>query len=116
MHRLRLYRYQAYSRVLFWMALIGSYTLAVMPSSIAPHFSWSDKANHIFAFVVLTLLLRLGYRLSYFVSFALMVAYGGFIEISQYFLPTRSSELADIAADTIGIFAGLKIYKLLRKI
>jgi len=98
------------------VAVVAVYILALLPQDQAPQFAWSDKANHIFAFVVLGLLLRLGFKISYWQSLLLLIGYGVFIEISQYFTPDRSAELADIGADTIGSFIGLKLYKYLRRI
>jgi VanZ family protein len=69
-----------------------------------------------FAFVVLGLLLRLGFRLSYFQRLALLIGYGACIEASQYFTPTRSADWADIGADTIGAFLGLKLYQYLQRL
>lgn len=111
-----LYSYRKQFRVLFAVAVVVIYILALLPQAQAPQFHWSDKANHLFAFLVLGLLLRLGFRLSYWQSLLLLVGYGGLIEVSQYFTPDRSAEWADLGADTAGSFAGLKLYKYLRKV
>jgi VanZ family protein len=86
-----------------------------MPQQNAPHFSWSDKANHVFAFVVLGMLLRLSYRISYWRAIIYLLMFGSFIELSQYITPTRSAEIQDIGADLMGVFVGLKLFKYLRK-
>jgi len=116
LRRYPLYRYRRQFRLLFVVVLIATYVLALLPQAQAPQFHWSDKANHLFAFVVLGLLLRLGFRVSYRQSLLLLMGYGAFIEISQYFTPDRSAEFADIGADMIGSFVGLKLYKYLRKV
>ena len=113
LHRYPLYKYRGQFRFLFVVVLIAIYILALLPQAQAPQFHWSDKANHIFAFVVLGSLLRLGFRFSYWQSLLLLIGYGVFIEISQYFTPDRSAELADIGADTIGSFVGLKLHRYL---
>jgi VanZ family protein len=98
-------------------ALVGSYVLSVLPGEIvAPLFHWSDKLNHAGAFLVLGFLLRMGWRMSYWKALALLVAYGGFIEISQMFAIHRNAEWGDLGADTIGVFLGLKIYKYVRRL
>ena len=113
----KLYRYRTQFRVLFWFALVGSYIAAVLPQNIAPTIgTLSDKAHHVFAFVVLGLLLRLAYRINYWYGLLILIAYGGIIELSQYFTPDRCAEYKDIVADTIGTFIGLKLYKYLRKV
>ena len=116
LRRYPLYRYHRQFRLLFVVTLIAIYILALLPQAQAPQFHWSDKANHVFAFVVLGLLLRLGFRISYWQSLLLLIGYGAFIELSQYFTPDRSAELADIGADTIGSFVGLKLYKYLCRV
>ncbi len=102
-------------RILFYLALIGSYTLSVLPGeTVAPLFVWSDKLNHTVAFLVLAFLLRMGWKIDYLKVVVLLISYGAFIEFSQLFAINRSAELADVAADTVGIFIGLKLFKLLR--
>ena len=102
-------------RTLFFLALIGSYTLSVLPGEVvAPLFHWSDKLNHAGAFLVLAFLLRMGWKVDYIKAVALLLFFGAFIEFSQLFAIHRSAELADVAADAVGIFMGLKLFKLLR--
>jgi len=108
-------KYEGVWRTLFWLALAGSYLLAVLPGEeVTSFFSWSDKLNHVGAFLVLGVLLRLGWRIDYWKALALLIAYGGFIELSQLFAIHRSSEWNDLGADTIGAFLGLKLYKYIR--
>lgn len=102
-------------RTLFFLALIGSYTLSVLPGeTVAPLFIWSDKLNHAIAFLVLAFLMRMGWKVDYLKVVVLLILYGAFIEFSQLFAIHRSAELADVVADTVGIFIGLKLFKLLR--
>ncbi len=102
-------------RTLFFLALIGSYTLSVLPGeTVAPLFFWSDKLNHAIAFLVLAFLMRMGWRVDYLKVVVLLILYGAFIEFSQLFAIHRSAELADVVADAVGIFIGLKLFKLLR--
>ena len=116
MSRSLLYRYQKLFKWLFIIAIIAIYILAMLPQNQAPQLHWSDKVSHVFAFMVLGFLLRMGFRISYFHSLALLILYGAFIEASQYFTPDRSAEMADIGADAIGTFMGLKLYKYLRRL
>jgi len=95
---------------------VAIYILALLPQAQAPQLHWSDKANHLLAFAVLGLLLRMGFKISYFRSVLLLIFYAAFIEVSQYFTVDRSAEWADIAADTVGILLGLKLHKYLRRI
>ncbi len=110
-------QYSLFWRLIFIITLLGSYILSILPGEVvAPLFSWSDKLNHTGAFMVLGLLLRMGWRIDYWQAMILLIAYGGFIEISQLFAVHRSAEWADLGADAIGIFLGLKIYKYIRKL
>ena len=117
MRKSRIYRYRPIFRVLFWLALIVAYVAAVLPQDIAPAVpELSDKAHHVFAFILLGLLLRLAYNVNYWYGLLMLVGFGMFIEISQYFTETRVAEEKDVIADLIGSFIGLKLYKYLRKV
>lgn len=76
-----------------------------------------DKIQHALAFAALAATAALcgaaGWRQTVAAALGL-VAYGGFIEIVQAFLPTRQGEWADLGADTVGIAIGLLLMALLR--
>ena len=104
-------QYSQKIRILFWIALISSYILAIIPQEMAPSFqSLSDKSLHFIAFAVLTLLLNLSYRMSWCKSVVYLLFYAAFIEFSQTFTPNRCAEWLDIVADVIGIVLGLVLY------
>jgi VanZ family protein len=96
------------ARAGFLLALIAGTWLATAPTGESSHVTVNDKVNHLAAFAVLTLLLELSLsdrRLDFLRYKGLpLLAYGLFIEIVQYFLPHRSFELLDLAADGLGIF------------
>ena len=103
--------------MLFWLALSVAYIAAVLPQELAPTIgTLSDKAHHILAFLVLGILIRLAYAIDYWTALLWLLGFGVFIEISQYFVEGRCSEINDILADSIGSFIGLKLSKYLRKI
>lgn len=101
---------------LFWAALIFAYAAAVMPAKEAPSiWSW-DKANHMTAFLVLTLLFALGWRRVRLLRVAvLLAAFGAVIEFSQEipFLH-RDASFDDWFADCTAILVGLGLAALLR--
>lgn len=102
---------------MFWLAIVVAYLAAVLPQDLAPTIpQFSDKAHHVLAFVVLGLLLRLSYNINYWYGLLVLVGFGIFIEVSQYFTVTRVAEEKDLIADLIGSFIGLKLYKYLRKV
>jgi VanZ family protein len=99
------------------LALLVSYIAAVVPQDMAPVLgSLNDKSHHILAFVILGLLLRLGYQINYWYALLLLLGYGILIEFSQIYAVNRSAEQADVVADLIGSFIGLKLYKYLRRV
>ena len=117
MRKSKLYRYRSFFRVVFWLAIIIAYVAAMLPQDLAPTVpELSDKAHHVFVFVVLGLLLRLAYNINYWYGLLVLVGFGAFIEVSQYFTATRVAEEKDVIADLIGAFIGLKLYKYLRKV
>ncbi len=104
-------------KILFWLALFGSYILAVIPHDSVPELTpFNDKGNHFIAFSILTILILHAYRIKYLWAFTLMLFYGIFIETSQLFAVNRHGELLDVLADTIGIFGGMLIYFTVRKV
>jgi len=110
-------QYSPKMRILFWVALISSYVLAIMPQEMAPSFqSLSDKSLHFIAFAVLTLLLNLSYRMQWWKTVVYLLFYAIFIEFSQTFTPNRCAEWLDIVADAIGIVLGLVLYVVYKKL
>ncbi len=104
-------QYSKSYKILFWIALFGSYLAAVLPQEMAPTIgNLSDKTLHFIAFAILTLLLFLSYYISLWKGIASLLFYAYFIEFSQYFTPNRCSEWLDIVADGIGIAIGLLVY------
>ena len=99
------------NKFLFWIALIGSYIMAILPQEVAPQIgNLSDKTLHFIAFAVLIILLNLSYKMAWWRSVLYLLFYAFFIEFSQYFTPNRCSEWLDIVADGIGITIGFILY------
>ena len=65
-----------------------------------------DKLNHIIAFVVLYIILEIGYKKDFIINSSSLLAIAVSIEIVQYFIPTREFSIWDIFADGIGIILG----------
>ena len=92
-------------RVVLTVALTAVTHLAFTPQQYPVLKDLSDKANHIFAFYVLALLVDFSFpkdRFGYSKVFALL-SYGLLIEVIQNFLPNRTSSLLDLLADGVGI-------------
>ncbi len=104
-------------RLGFWVALVVSYTLALLPQEMAPQIGrLSDKTIHFYAFGVLTLLLWFAYRLRYRVVAVWLLGYAVLIELSQYFTANRSAEVLDVVADVIGIGMGVAVLRIVGQI
>ena len=81
----------------FWQALLPVLLVVVAWLAMTPQpppeltLGW-DKLNHGSAFVALALLA--------------LLAYGGLIEVAQWFVPGRAGEWADLLADAVGLAIG----------
>jgi VanZ family protein len=104
--------------VLAWAALVFALSSLSMPSG--PSRVGIDKLAHLFEFAVLSALLTRafvgsGARPALAVGWAIALAtlYGASDEIHQLFVPGRSSDLFDLAADAAGACAGALGYQAL---
>jgi len=83
--------------------------LAVTPMPPKDLTTGWDKLNHVSAFAALALSGWFGYRdrrsAIPWLLLALL-AFGGLIEVVQYFVPGRSCEWGDLVADSIGVTGG----------
>jgi VanZ family protein len=97
-----------YRKIAFviWALAMGTVmVLALLPIQHLdlPVFDWWDKAQHVFAFVVLTggaLLFWPGASARVVIG---MITYGAGIEWAQWAVGWRFAEWADLAADTVGV-------------
>jgi VanZ family protein len=74
-----------------------------------------DKIDHAAAFIVFSLLMRFSFRnaspvLIFFSGFG----FGIMIEIIQLFIPYRSAEILDVAANIAGLLIGGFLVKIIR--
>jgi VanZ family protein len=92
-------------RILYIFAIFGGISLAALPSAELPSFQLGDKTLHFLAFFLYGLGFSLFYQLKrpiWVKSIFISLSVGGLIEVMQYFIPWRSSEWLDLAADLIG--------------
>jgi VanZ family protein len=104
-----------------WRLAGGLILLVILAAAVAPAiFPWLagggtslpnvDKWMHGLAFAMLALWFTGQYARSSYVRIAIMLlTYGLLIEVVQSFVPYRSAEFADLAADAAGIGIGLLI-------
>ena len=106
---------KTFFKISFGITFIAVEYLALTPQSFEIIESFWDKQNHLMAFMVLSLLVSLGYnRLTTAHKIGLLMGMGLQIEVTQYFIPGRSFSLWDWLADGLGILLGLAIYKRMR--
>ena len=95
-------------RPLFWLGLVLICLLAWLPvENPSLTESYADKVNHVACFLVLLPLLRLAYGYSLSKTTLLLFGYGLVIEAVQFWLPWRKFSLLDLAADGVGLLAGI---------
>jgi len=99
-----------------WQLLLCLLTGLVLYLALSPSppkqadLGW-DKLNHAAAFAALAMSGCLGFPRSprTLLCLAALLVLGGLIEILQLFVPGRSSEWADLLADSVGIACGAAI-------
>ncbi len=105
-------RWQIAGIAVLIVVLVAALTPAIwfMPDLRGAGFVLSDKWLHGITFAILTVWFSGQFaRRAYWRLAVGMLAFGGLIEVCQYFLEYRSAELLDLVADVIGIIAGLAI-------
>ncbi len=114
---------------LLWALFILA--LCALPGTVIPELSFldwlkPDKLVHLFLFGVLSFLLSKAFTdqnvflllISYprVISIILSSIYGVFIELLQeYFIPTRTGDVFDAMADSLGAFLGVAVYNYWKK-
>ena len=96
-------------RAVLYVLLVTISYLALTPAPPASVDLGWDKLNHTAAFAALALAACLGWPETRYGKAPLMLAllaYGGAIEIIQWFVPGRSCEWGDLLADAMGISVG----------
>jgi VanZ family protein len=107
-------------RLLFGLALIGITGLGVAPlAAPLPPVPIADKWAHLLAYLVLAMLLDLGWPKGGFDwrKWTLLLGHGIAIELVQSQLPNRFASLGDIVANTAGVaLYALALQALLRRL
>ncbi len=102
----------AWGPAVLWAAAI--FWVSSLPSVPLPEARASDKLAHFATYVVLGVLLARGAAASGLAGWAAVltgVLYGASDEIHQRFVPGRSPELADWMADSLGVVAGVFLFR-----
>ncbi len=104
---MRLFIYRSF----FISMVVLVYLLTIAPSSGQPSpIPYLDKILHFLIFLLLTFILdfctRRPLKEHYYLIF-LLIGFGVFIEASQYIAGTRSADLLDWIADSLGVLVYL---------
>jgi VanZ family protein len=102
----------AWGPAVLWAAAI--FWASSRPSVPLPEVRASDKLAHFGAYAVLGLLAARGataHGLAPVVPVVLGVLYGASDELHQHFVPGRSPEIADWVADSLGVLAGVLLFR-----
>lgn len=100
------YRTKTYIKVLFYLYILLVFVISIYPFDNSIN-TGNDKINHIAAYAIYSILFLNAFGEKNIIMLLLTgLAYGTSIEFIQYFLPYRSFELLDIAANTAGLFTG----------
>ncbi len=110
--------YTSAFRVLFIVTVVLISYLAFGHVEQTPIADINDKLEHAAAFLTLAFLLDFArpHRAWGSDKLLLLLAYGLFIEVVQYFLPYREFSLWDLAADSLGLIAYPLTIPLLKRV
>ncbi len=111
-------KWQGWIRVAFWLALIVTLVMALLPKPPALPMQASDKVQHIAAFAALTSLAALGFpSLRLRIIFVWMAALGLAIEVLQMIpILHRDAQASDWLADCAATLATLLLFGALRRL
>ncbi len=95
---------------------LSLYIACIIPAEKIPLNKGYDKIEHFAAYFILTCLIFCGWpRTSSLKILAFVLLFGAFIELTQFFIPSRTAELLDILANIFGMSLGLLIMNLFKK-
>lgn len=104
----------------YWLAI---FVATHLPKQAMPSLNWSDKVYHALAFSGLAFLLawaipKHGRNWSRHLTLVAIIAisYAGLDEFTQRFIPGRTCDIWDVAADALGTGIGLACYLALRAV
>jgi hypothetical protein len=106
--------YRVVFAVVLLALLYGGLRAAPVPDYF---FRDEDKVHHALAFLALMVSLRLAWpRQSLALQVAAVIGLGVLIELAQEFMPLRTGALADVAADLVGVVAGLVLLPVVNRV
>jgi VanZ family protein len=104
------------TKLLMWLWLLTTLYLSLKPEVSMPlNFEHIDKLLHLGGYGLAMILVTLAYpQISRYKTVALLFTYSLSIEIAQLFAVNRYFEVADLAANLIGILLAIYLMKFTR--
>jgi len=104
------------TKILTWLWLFTILYLSLKPQVEMPiSFEYMDKLLHLGSYAFAMILITLAYpQINRYRSVALLFTYSLLIEIAQLFAVNRYFEVADLAANLIGILLAIYLMKFTR--
>ena len=90
--------------------------LSVLPKVDTPNFDHSDKVLHFVAYLGVTVWAYFGFPKANWKLVLFVITWSVGIELVQWQMPSRSFDLLDILANSLGSLAGWQIMKMLQRI
>ena len=102
---------------IYWLTI---FVATHLPKSALPQLGWSDKAYHCLGYTGLAFLMCWAIRSTRLKQILLVIfigsAYAYLDEFTQEFIPGRTYDVYDLAADGVGILLGISAYLIARRI
>ena len=109
-------------RALAWVTFLAISATTLLPAGDRPHLAFTSHLAVTFdfdraaAFLLLGLLLSIGYRRHWPIALGVAVASACGLEAAQLLTPDRDADIADAVVKTAGALAGFGIGSLLSKV
>ncbi|MDI3324228.1 VanZ family protein [Pontibacterium granulatum] len=103
-------------QVPFYCLLLLVTYLSVLPTVETPDFDHSDKVLHFAAYLGVVAWAYIGFPKASVKLLICIVLWSVGIELVQWQMPSRSFDLLDILANTLGSLAGWQIIKVMQRI
>ncbi len=95
-------------RLVFWCAVIAVGLVSLLPRETLPETGLWDKLEHAAAYAILCVIGVVSYprKRTHLVLLIGLAMYGTALELLQSFVPGREASIADVIANTFGVFIG----------
>ena len=103
-------------RALAWVTFLAISAATLSPAGDRPHLAFTPDFDRAAAFLLLGLLLSIGYRRHWPIALGVAVVSACGLEAAQLLTPDRDADIVDAVVKTAGALAGFGIGSLLSKV